>query len=193
MASSPNIKETIPLSRPGSHPAHPGALAAVVAVVDHRKVPAQEQDVRTNDQVHQRKIQNSPHSRPNPFVEHSLVIELPVPDRNVKKSLPDVQRLLQVVVVVGAPEAGEDGGDVEGAVPHDVELLESLPHPLVHGSLLARHQVAVHVAGAEHLHSWVSESLSEGDLLSVSITLEAFLHLKSPKSSNWEFLVQISN
>ena len=126
-------------------------------------------------------------------MEHSLVIELPVPDGNVKKSLPDIQRFLHVVVVVGAPEAGEDGGDVEGSVPHDVELLERLPHPLVHGSLLARHQVAVHVAGAEHLHSWVSESLSEGDFLSVSINLEAFLHLESPESSNWEFLVQISN
>ena len=68
------------------------------------------------------KVQISPYSRPNPLVEHSLVIELPVSDRNVKKSLPDIQRLLQVVVVVGAPEAGEDGGDVERPVSHDVEL-----------------------------------------------------------------------
>ena len=170
--SASTIQESFSLDWPRGDGTHGPGLQTIVTVVDRRM---------SSDQ------------RPDSCPQYLLIVKLPLVHRHINQPPSDLQSPGKVDIVVPAPEAGQDGGDVEGAVPHDVELLESLPHPLVHGGLFARHQVAVHVAGAEHLHSWVSESLSEGDFLSVSITLEAFLHLESPESSNWEFLVQISN
>ena len=156
----PDIEEAFPLGRPRPHPAHSGAFATVVAVMDQSKIPIKSQNIIsvmfpcftvfyfmcTVHHVALSVLSNrcSPHSRPNPSVKHSLVIKLPVPHRNIKQPLPYVHSFLQVVVVVGAPQASEDGGDVERTVAHDVELALLL-YPLVHCSLFPRHQIAVHI------------------------------------------------
>ena len=222
----PDIEEAFPLGRPRPHPSHSWAFATVVAVMDQSKVPVKSQNIisvmfpcltvfYSMCTVHHVALSVpsnscSPHSRPNPSVKHSLVIKLPVPDRNIKQPLPYVHRFLQVVIVVGAPQASEDGGDVEWTVAHDVELALLL-YPLVHCSLFPRHQIAVHIPWTKHLHSWVSQGLpvrwnnedtyfllspsfgvSFCNVLKMRYSTETF-HLKSPESSYRKLFVEVSN
>ena len=92
---------------------------------------------------------------------------------HIQKFPPDLQSSGEVDVVVAAPEAGEDGGDVERSVSHHVELfaaeeskvqsespvLPLISLPVQHCQPLSGENPAVHVSGGELPDSGVAQDL----------------------------------
>ena len=148
-----DILVALSLGRPGSAVAKLPDHAAVIAVVDSCQVSD---------------------SRPHPGVENSLVEELIEVWLDAHQRGPHSHRPADVGVVDGPPEPGQDGGAVEGSVPHDVELF-TRDQPGTHCRLLPRSQETVHISAAECEDRGVTQ------------------HLKPPEPSNGELCVEISN
>ena len=98
--------------------------------------------------------------RPDSCPQYLLIVKLPLVHRHINQPLSDLQSPGKVDIVVPTPEAGQDGGDVEGAIPHDVELLVPLL-PVLHGSSLSRQDPTVHISAAKLPNCWISKNLEK--------------------------------
>lgn len=137
--STSTIQESFSLDWPRGDGTHGPGLQTIVTVVDRRMFSDQ---------------------RPDSCPQYLLIVKLPLVHRHINQPPSDLQSPGKVDIVVPAPEAGQDGGDVEGAVPHDVELLVPLL-PVLRRSSLSRQDPAVHVSAAKLPNCWISKNLEK--------------------------------